>query len=254
MRLQPEEAGMISSRRRRTLGLRREEVAERADISSEWYVKLEQGRAVLPSTETLRALGRALMLTEAEQEHLCRLAQSARRPDWAREAVPENLRVIVESLKEPAIVVGERLDVLVWNDQADALFDFSAARVEDQNIMITMLVNEKTRALFDVDWAAEARRMVSIFRTAYDQRLGAPMFEALAERLSEECPEFAAWWTTLDIKMPTAGAKKLRPPGQTLVQLRYATFQSNDDPALRLVLMSFEPKIDQCSCPQVRVS
>jgi PAS domain-containing protein len=67
------------------------------------------------------------MLSEAEQEHLCRLAQSPRRPDWALEVVPEDLRIIVENLKEPALVVGERLDVRVWNDAADAMFDFSAS-------------------------------------------------------------------------------------------------------------------------------
>lgn len=242
MRLRPKEAGISSIRRRRTSGLRREEVAERAGISSEWYVKLEQGRAISPSTETLNALGRALMLTAAEQEHLCRLAQSARRPDWALEVVPDNLKIIVESLKEPALIVGERLDVRVWNDSADAMFDFSSQRTEDQNILIFLLVDQKGRALFDADWAPEAKRMVSIFRAAYDQRLRDPEFEALAKRLNEECPEFGAWWTTYDIKMPTAGAKTVRPPGQPLMQLRYATFQSNDDPALRLVLMSLDPK------------
>jgi hypothetical protein len=87
--------------------------------------------------------------------------------------------------------------------------------------------------------------MVSIFRAAYDQRLGDPQFEALAKRLSDECPEFGAWWTSSDIKMPTAGAKSVRPAGQPLMQLRYATFQSNDDPALRLVLMSLDPKIER---------
>jgi transcriptional regulator with XRE-family HTH domain len=243
-RLRPQEAGISSIRRRRTSGLRREEVAERAGISSEWYVKLEQGRAISPSSETLHGLGRALMLTEAEQQHLCRLAQSPRRPDWTLEAVPENLKTIVESLKEPALVVGERLDVRVSNDAADAMFDFSSQRPEDQNILIFLLVGEQGKALFDADWADEARRMVSIFRTAYDQRLGDPQFEALAKRLSDQCPEFGAWWTTYDIKMPTGGAKTVRPIGQPLMQLRYATFQSNDDPALRLVLMSLDPKVE----------
>jgi transcriptional regulator with XRE-family HTH domain len=243
-RLRPQEAGISSLRRRRTSGLRREEVAERAGISSEWYVKLEQGRAISPSTETLHALARALMLTEAEQEHLCRLAQSPRRPAWTLEVVPENLKIIVESLKEPALIVGERLDVRVWNDAADAMFDFSSRRTADQNILIFILADERGRALFDADWAAEAKRMVSIFRAAYDQRLGDPQFEALAKRLNDECPEFGARWTTYDIKMPTAGAKTVRPLGQPPMQLRYATLQSNDDPALRLVLMSLDPKVE----------
>ncbi|MBV8796826.1 MAG: hypothetical protein JO136_17985 [Hyphomicrobiales bacterium] len=92
--------------------------------------------------------------------------------------------------------------------------------------------------------------MVSIFRAAYDQRLGDPAFEAFAKRLRDECPEFGAWWTTYDIKMPTAGAKTVRPPGQLLMQLRHATFQSNDDPALRLLLMSLHPKVEETPPPQ----
>ena len=110
--------------------------------------------------------------------------------------------------------------------------------------MIFLLVGEQGEALFDADWTPEAKRMVSIFRAACDQRLGDPQFEALAKRLNEECPEFGAWWTTYDIKMPTAGAKTVRLTGRPLMQLRYATFQSNDDPALRLVLMSLDPKVE----------
>jgi hypothetical protein len=79
---------------------------------------------------------------------------------------------------------GERLDVRVWNDAADAMFDFSSQRTADQNILIFLLADERGRALFDADWAPEAKRMVSIFRTAYDQRLGDPAFEALAKRLN----------------------------------------------------------------------
>jgi hypothetical protein len=138
----------------------------------------------------------------------------------------------------------ERLDVRVWNAAADALFDFSGQQTDDQNILVFLLLDAKGKALFDADWAPEAKRMVSIFRTAYDQRLGDPAFEALAKRLSDECPEFGAWWTTYDIKMPTTGAKTVRPPGQPLMQLRYATFQSNDDPSLRLVLMSLDQKAE----------
>ena len=107
--------------------------------------------------------------------------------------------------------------------------------------MIFLLADERGRALFDADWVPEAKRMVSIFRAAYDQRLGDPAFEALARRLNDACSEFEAWWTTYDIKMPKAGAKTVRSTGQQLMQLRYATFQSNDNPALRLVLMSLDP-------------
>src|SRR4051794_25006401 len=105
--LKPEVAGETARHRRRTPGLKREEVAQRAGISAEWYIKLEQGRAVSPSSETVEALGRALLLDVVEMDHLRRLAAADSKPPFRRETVPDTLRRLVESLPEPAYLTGQ---------------------------------------------------------------------------------------------------------------------------------------------------
>ena len=133
VRLSPEVAGEPMMRRRRTPGLKREEVAQRAGISAEWYVKLEQGRTVSPSPETVEALGRALLLDPVEFAHLRSLAAAGGRKPFQREAVPDALRRLVASLPEPAYITGQRWDILAWNDATTALFgDFGRLAPEDR--------------------------------------------------------------------------------------------------------------------------
>ena len=107
-RLRPEHLGLSDPRRRRTPGLRREEVASLAGISPEWYVKLEQGRPVTPSSATIDALSRALRLNEFEHAHLSMLAQGNRRPAYVREMVPDSLRRLIQHMPHPAYVTGLR--------------------------------------------------------------------------------------------------------------------------------------------------
>ncbi len=168
-RLIPDGAGASTRQRRRTPGLKREEVAQRAGISAEWYVKLEQGRAVSPSMETVDALGYALQLDAVELAHLRALAAAGGRQPFRREAVPDTLRRLVGSLPEPAYITGRRWDVLAWNDAAAALLgDFGRLDPECRNILHWMLTDPAARSLFGAGWADEARRMVALFRAAYD--------------------------------------------------------------------------------------
>src|SRR5271168_465753 len=101
-KLSPKSVGLPNGRRRRTAGLRREEVAELAGIGVDWYIRLEQGRSVSPSVTTLDALARALRLSKAEHRHLRALTRSADRRAFVRESVPETVRTVVESLNSPA--------------------------------------------------------------------------------------------------------------------------------------------------------
>src|SRR3954469_10730697 len=124
-KLSPKTVGIPSGRRRRTAGLRREEVAELAGIGVDWYIRLEQGRTVSPSVTTIDALARALRLSKAEHAHLRALARDADRSAFTRERVPDALRRLVEGLNQPAYVTGRRWDVLAWNAAADEVFGFS---------------------------------------------------------------------------------------------------------------------------------
>jgi len=234
--LDPTALGISSTRRRRTPGLRREEVAERAGISCEWYVKLEQGRDVSASQATIAALARALVLDVGETAHLRKLASKGMAPSFERETVPDTVSAIVHGLAEPAYVTGERWDVLCWNAAADRIFGFSAMAETEQNILRYMLTSSAARHLFGASWAEEAQRMIAMFRVAYDQRRGDPLFELLVTDVFATSTEFRPWWASYRVATPSSGRKTLRLDGQEGTAFIYATFQANDDPALKLAL------------------
>ncbi len=236
-RLHPDGPGATTRQRRRTPGLKREEVAQRAGISAEWYVKLEQGRAVSPSTETVEALGRALRLDAVELAHLRALAAAGGRQPFRREAVPDTLRHLVESLPEPAYLTGQRWDILAWNDAAKTLFgDFGQLPPEDRNILHWMFTDTAARSLFGATWPWEAQRMLSLFRVTHDLWPGDAAFVALTDRLRAGCPEFSSWWAAHGVGAPVSGTKQLHHPTLGTLSYEYASFQANDDPSLKLAL------------------
>lgn len=238
-RLKPDRIADAARHRRRTLGLKREEVAQRAGISAEWYVKLEQGRAVSPSSETVEALGRALLLNQVELAHLRSLAAAGGRQPFQREDAPDVLRRIVTGLSEPAYLTGQRFDVLVWNDAAAALFgNFGQLAPEDRNIFHWMLTDAAAKQVFGQTWAEEARRIVSLFRAAHDLWPDDAAFIALVDQARAGCPELAGWWSEHGISAPLSGTKHLCHPALGVVCYEYASFQANDDPALKLALYS----------------
>ena len=238
-KLNPKSVGLGVSRRRRTAGLRREEVAELAGIGVDWYVRLEQGRAVRPSSATIDALAGALRLTKAEHIHLRALAETANQRRFVRENVPLPIAQLVESINLPAYVTGRRWDVLAWNTAADELFGFSRCKIEDRNILLSMLVTEDARRLFGKTWAYEAKRLLALFRATHDLWAGDPAFADLLARLRTGCPEFEMWWGEHEVGVTTAGEKSLISKKHGTVSLRYATFQSNDMPDLTLAIYRF---------------
>src|SRR5258705_359366 len=182
-KLMPKVVGLRVGRRRRTPGLRREEVAELAGIGVDWYIRLEQGRSVSPSAATIDALARALRLTKAEHRHLTELTQNADRRPFVRETVPPAIRRTVEQLNLPAYVTGRRWDILAWNAAADEIFAFSRLAEADRNSLLSVLTNCATRRLFGASWAEEAKRVVAQFRATHDLGAGDPAFRDLLARL-----------------------------------------------------------------------
>lgn len=235
-RLSPKSVGLALGRRRRTPGLRREEVAALAGIGVDWYVRLEQGRSVSPSLTTIDALARALRLGKVEHAHLRELARNGNRRPFARESVPDPIRRLVESLAPPAYVTGRRWDVLAWNRAAAEIFAFDRLPEADRNTLVSMLTYPASRKLFGAAWEDEAKRMLAQFRATHDLWAGDPAFAALLERLRQGCPEFPTWWEAHDIRGGVAGRKRLRHPKQGVLDFEYTTFQANDDPALKLVI------------------
>src|SRR5262245_17089970 len=221
-RLTPKAVGIASGRRRRTAGLRREEVAELAGIGVDWYVRLEQGRTVSPSMTTIDALARALRLSRAEHAHLRALARDADRRAFTIETVPEQIRRLIDGLNQPAYVTGRRWDLLVWNAAAEEVFGFGRLAEADRNVLLCMFVNPATRALFGEGWAEEAKRMVAQFRATHDVWAGDPAFIALLDRLRQGSPEFSRWWGAHEVRSTASGRKVLHHPKKGALHFEYA--------------------------------
>jgi transcriptional regulator with XRE-family HTH domain len=246
-RIDPQALGLPAGRRRRIVGLRREEVAESAGIGTDWYTRLEQGRDVRPSVATISAIARALQLDEAEAAHLHRLARTDRRPAFVRETVPPTLARIVAAYPQPAYVMGQRWDLLAWNQAITGLFgDFSRFAEPERNVLLYMLTDPGIRAMFGARWEPEARKMIGQFRSDYGAWAGDPAFEGLVGLLDDRSPEFRIWWRAHDVHAQHAGVERLLHPVHGEITAAYATFQPIDDKSLKLVLYVSVPA-DQAS-------
>jgi transcriptional regulator with XRE-family HTH domain len=240
-RLTPEGVGLPQRRRRRTPGLRREEVAELAGIGVDWYIRLEQGRPVTPSVSTIDALARALRLTEMEHQHLRALAGGGGHRPFQPETAPAALLRLLESLTQPAYITGRRRDLIAWNVAASEILLFDQLGADEHNILIAMLTNPISRVLFGPGWADEAQRIVAQFRATHDLWAGDPAFVSLLQRLREGCPEFISWWERHDVGRTTSGRKVLHHPTKGVIAFDHTSFQANDDARLKLVIYTPVP-------------
>jgi transcriptional regulator with XRE-family HTH domain len=232
----PADFGIKDAGRRRTPGLRREEVAELAGISTDWYVRLEQGRESLPSKVTVEKLAEALRLSAAELAHVLRLAVGSTGRVFKREAVPPHLAALVEELPTPAYVIGARCDLLCWNAAAVRLFrDFSKIPVPQRNTLFQLFTSPEVRSRYP-KWEEDARSALESFRITYDFWSHSPEFNELVDELNAASPEFARWWQAHEIRPKPSGKKVMTHPKLGRVTVLYSTFQANDNPDLRLVL------------------
>jgi transcriptional regulator with XRE-family HTH domain len=236
--LSPTTAGLPADGRRRTPGLRREEVARLAGVGLSWYTWLEQGRDIRPSPQVLDAVARALRLAPAERAHLFHLARVelplAREP-YAREA-PAHLRELVAGLDpHPAFLTGPRMDVLAWNRAAAAvLTDFGAAPPERRNLLWWLFAADEGRAIRG--WAETARNTLARFRAEHARRVGDPAFAALVEELSAASEAFRAWWPEHQVLTEQAGTKTIPHPALGTLRLHHLQSSPTSDPDLRLTL------------------
>jgi transcriptional regulator with XRE-family HTH domain len=225
--------------RRRTPGLRREEVAQRANVSATWYTWLEQGRGGAPSAEVLERISRALMLTEVEREHLFLLGLG--RPPEIRhqvaEAVTPRLQHVLDALElSPAIVKNSSWDVLAWNRAASAvLTDYGSLPAEQRNILRLLFLNPRVRAA-QPDWEGVARFVVAVFRADAARAGASRNAQALVDELSRLSPEFAAMWRDNDVRTYGEGTKHIRHPQAGLMAFEYSAFSVDGRPDLSMVV------------------
>ncbi|MFC0624191.1 helix-turn-helix transcriptional regulator [Kribbella deserti] len=210
-RIRPEEVGLPSSPDRRVAGLRREEVALLSNVSVDYYIRLEQGRAANPSHAVLTAVASALRLSETEREHLLALANPAarRRPEPAK--VRPQLAAMVNALRElPAVVLDRLSNVLVWNPAAAVVLgDFANG---ERNLARRYFLDPASRTLYS-DWESAAKDMVAHLRKMSAEYADDPELAELVEELSALSPEFAGWWSGHDVSTRSHCPKMLNHPG-----------------------------------------
>jgi transcriptional regulator with XRE-family HTH domain len=201
---------MTTAGKRRTPGLRREEVAVLAGVGVSWYTWLEQGRDITVSAEVLDAIGRALRLTEPERAHLYLLAGLNPPPaHWQRAAVTPELRHLLEAWEpRPAILRDRYWNLLAVNDSAQAVFGFGDT---DHNCLIAFFTNARYRGMH-VQWESVAPSVVAAFRADVAHAPDAPEFRRVIDDLSAVSPEFDRLWVRHDVGTPVQAVKAVRHP------------------------------------------
>ncbi|SEQ56010.1 helix-turn-helix domain-containing protein [Streptomyces radiopugnans] len=222
-RVTPEQVGLPGGRRRRVRGLRREELAQLAGISVDYYVRLEQGRATQPSPEVLDALAGALGLDAAERRHLGTLV-GARRGPAPRARVSPLLRRILDSMgRLPAFVTNHRTDVVAWNELgAELIGGLGDPGRRDRNQARYLFLDPASRTVFP-DWEDRAAEAVGQLRVATGRYPDDAELAALLAGLSARSADFRRIWATGEVVMCAAGRKRLRHPTAGLLTLDYET-------------------------------
>jgi len=226
--------------RRRTLGLRREEVAQRANISPTWYTWLEQGRGGAPSADVLDRIARALMLTDVEREHLFLLGLG--RPPEARyrknESVTPRLQRVLDALDpSPAVIRTAIWDVVAWNLAATVmLMDYAAMPPEQRNILRFIFLDPRARAA-QHDWESVARFVLGAFRVDAARAGAAADVEPLVEELCRLSPEFRAMWRDNDVRGAHGeNVKHMRHPVLGPLAFEYSAFAVDGRTDLTMVV------------------
>ena len=243
--LRPEDVGLPGGGRRRTPGLRREEVAQIAGVGTTWYTWLEQGRDVRASASVLEAISGALDLTSAEHAHLMLLGRGEEvAPGRApKEKVNPTIKLLVENLGDgPSCLTGRRFDFLAWNRAHSVVFGDPAEMPDGQRNLLWRLFTDPARRDLHPDWEEGARRIVARFRGEAARHIGDPDFDELISALQERSPEFREWWDLHEVATSGVGRKILRHPTAGKLVFEHAVFRPQESPEQRLVLYSPSPQ------------
>jgi transcriptional regulator with XRE-family HTH domain len=247
MRRQPEELGLPRGRRRRTPGLRREEVAAAAGVSAEWYTWLEQARQVRPSAQVLTRIGAALRLEPNETRHLLTLggyAVPASGSDLPRSvSVSLRLQRLIDQLSYgPAWVFGERWDIVAWNRAASVIHgDLAPLQGIERNALYQLFLGDRMRSIL-VDWELHGRLCVAKLRATYASRVDDPWFNELVTILRTRSVEFERWWNENDVGgMSQEGVKHYEHPEAGRLVFDYSVLDVLDERMSSLRLVAYVP-------------
>ncbi|WP_017570539.1 helix-turn-helix transcriptional regulator [Nocardiopsis halotolerans] len=245
-RLSPQDVGFAPGARRKVAGLRREELALLAGVSTDYYQRMEQGRVVRASEEVLDALARALELDPDETRHLHTLARAARHPAPERrrrapERVPVSTRRLLHTMSGPAMVLGRHLDVLAWNPLAGALFGgLDDLPREERNLLRALFHHPDARDVCP-DWEASAREYIGMLRAAVAADPDHPRARELVGGLSIHSEEFRRFWARHDVRESTHGSKRFVHPMVGELTLDWDAYPLPGAPGPVLVAYTAEP-------------
>ncbi|KUL41823.1 helix-turn-helix transcriptional regulator [Actinoplanes awajinensis] len=246
-RLSPRDVGLEPGGRRKVTGLRREELALLAGLSTDYYQRMEQGREVRPSDDVLDALAGALVLDDDERRHLFALAHAARRPMPERpergpEHVPASTRRLLRVMDTPAVVLGRHLDLLAWNPMAEALLgdprDYPADRL---NMLLLLFDDTRTAERTCPDWEGQALDYIGLMRAAVAADPTHPRATAIVGELSIRSAEFRRLWARHDVRVSVSGTKTFRIPEAGDITLDWDTYPLPGNPGPVMLVFTTEP-------------
>ena len=212
-RLSPAKLGLASGGRRRTPGLRREEVAQLCDVSTTWYTWLEQGRPIRASASVLGRIAETLQLSRAEKLYLFEIARFAEPdPSEAHDSeIPTALKDLVDRMPLPVYVLDRQWNAVAWNGSAAKLFRPWLLESEERNLLHFVFLNRNARTLI-VDWRSRAKRLVAEFRSDAGRHLTEPPTRRLIAELQAGSRVFATYWSEQDVREREGGARTFRSP------------------------------------------
>jgi transcriptional regulator with XRE-family HTH domain len=246
LRRQPEELGLPRGRRRRTPGLRREEVAGAAGVSAEWYTWLEQARDVHPSSDVLHRIAAALRLEPSESRHLLTLAGYGVQGNSSDSVRPVSVSLRLQRLMDqleygPAWVFGERWDILGWNPAATIIHgDLGAMQGIERNAVYQLFLGKRLRTML-VDWDIHARHCVAKLRTMYGSRVDDPWFNELIQLMRGRSPEFERLWNDHEIETWNEGIKYYQHPEVGRLVFDFTVLEVLDERMASLRLVTYVP-------------
>ncbi|GHE97641.1 helix-turn-helix transcriptional regulator [Streptomyces fumanus] len=246
-RLRPHDVGLEPGGRRKVTGLRREELALLAGLSTDYYQRIEQGREVRPSDDVLDALADALGLDDGERRHLFTLAHAARRPmlarvDRAPERVPDSTRRLLRVMDTPAVVLSRHLDLLDWNPLAQALLGDPDAYPPDRLNMLLLLFDDTlTGQRGCPDWERQALDYIGMMRAAVATDPTHPRATAIIGELSIRSAAFRRLWARHDVRGSVSGTKTFRVPGTGDIVLDWDTYPLPGAPGPVMLVFTAEP-------------
>jgi len=242
-RLHPRDVGLEPGGRRKVTGLRREELALLAGLSTDYYQRMEQGREVRPSDDVLEALAGALGLGDEERRHLFTLAHAARRPMPSRvsrepERVPESTRRLLRVMDTPAVVLGRHLDLLDWNPMAEALLGDPSGHPRDRLNMLLLMFDGPPVCLH---WERQAMDYIGMMRAAVAADPTHPRATAIVGELSIRSADFRRLWARHDVRESVSGSKTFRLPQVGDIVLDWDTYPLPGSPGPVLLVFTAEP-------------